>query len=99
MEGYSVSLVALESAVTHAAETGTSIGRLLDELENDVSARLSTWTGEAQASYQACKARWDAAAAQMPVTLSAARTTLEAIAEQYNAAEKAAIDTFFSQTH
>jgi hypothetical protein len=31
----------------------------------------------------------------MPTTLAAARTTLESIAEQYNAAERAAIDTFF----
>src|SRR5262245_26067933 len=96
---YSVSLVALENAVIHADEIGAGIGRLLDELEGNVSAKLASWTGEAQRSYQACKARWDAAASQMPQTLAAARATLEAIAEQYDAAEKAAIDTFFGGIH
>jgi WXG100 family type VII secretion target len=92
---YSVSLLALQNAVIHADETGAAITRLLGELDTHVQARLATWTGDAQFAYAQAKARWDGAAQRMPTTLAAARATLESIAEQYNAAERAAIDTFF----
>jgi WXG100 family type VII secretion target len=68
-------------------------------LENDVGKNLATWTGDARQSYTTCKARWDQAASQIPTTLVATRATLESIAEQYDAAEKAAIDTFFGGIH
>ena len=96
---YSVSLVALENAVTHAGQVGRNIGDLLTALEENVQHKLASWTGEAQKSYRECKARWDAAAAEIPSSLVVARATLEAIAEQYDRAEKAAIDTFFGGIH
>jgi 6 kDa early secretory antigenic target len=99
MDGYSVSLSVLENAVTHADQTGISIERLLGELEDHVSAKLAHWTGDAQDAYRTCKARWDEAARQMPASLAAARATLETIAEQYDAAEKNAIETFFGGIH
>lgn len=92
---YSVSLLALEGAVIHADETSANITRLLGELDAHVRAKLATWTGDAQLAYTQAKERWDAASQRMPATLAAARATLESIAEQYNAAERAAIDTFF----
>lgn len=93
---YSVSLFALQNAVTRAGETSASITKLLDELDTHVQAKLTTWTGDAQLAYAGAKARWDGAAKRMPTTLAATRATLESIAEQYNAAERAAIDTFFN---
>lgn len=92
---YSVSLQALENAVVHADTVGTAIGNLLAELEGDVEQKLSSWTGDARESYITCKRQWDQAAAEMPTSLATARQTLEVIAEQYDAAEKSAIDTFF----
>jgi WXG100 family type VII secretion target len=92
---YSVSLINLETAVTHADEIKGSIQSLLNELEGNVQAKLASWTGDAQAAYRTQKTVWDNAAAAMPESLAQARITLESIAEQYDAAEKAAIDAFF----
>ncbi|HYQ64008.1 WXG100 family type VII secretion target [Actinophytocola sp.] len=92
---YSVSLLALESAVISAGETSANIAKLLGELDTHVQGKLATWTGDAQLAYKAAKDLWDAAKERMPTSLAAARTTLENIAEQYDAAEKAAIDMFF----
>ena len=91
---YSVSLSALENAVSNADQVGSNITRLLHELEADVQQRLAMWTGDAQAAYQAAKTQWDSIAAQMPATLTAARATLESIGIQYDSAERAAIATF-----
>jgi WXG100 family type VII secretion target len=92
---YSVSLLALENAVINAGEISANITKLLDELDTHVQAKLATWTGDAQIAYKEAKGRWDAAKTRMPANLAAARVTLEDLAEKYDAAEKAAIDTFF----
>lgn len=96
MSGYSVSLVDLEQAVDHADQVGRNISSALTTLEGDVKGHLASWTGDAQAAYNAAKAQWDQISQQMPATLSAARSTLEAIAEQYDNAERSAISTFFN---
>jgi WXG100 family type VII secretion target len=91
---YSVKLTSLENAVTHADEVGNAISGLLNTLNENVQRTLATWTGDAQAAYRAQKTVWDNAAAAIPASLAQARSTLEAIAEQYDAAEKAAINAF-----
>jgi uncharacterized protein YukE len=68
-------------------------------METNVQGKLTSWTGDAQAAYKVRQARWDEASRQMPDTRAAPRATLESIAEQYDAAEKAAIDTFFDGIH
>jgi uncharacterized protein YukE len=53
--------------------------RLLVDLSREVEDGLHEWTPEARHAYQASKAKWEAAAAKMPETLSRAQTALTEI--------------------
>ncbi|MGP4014997.1 WXG100 family type VII secretion target [Saccharopolyspora sp. 5N708] len=62
----------------------------LTEMERQVEATLSEWTGDAQNAYWIHKAEWNAAANQMPVHLDAGRQTLMSISDNYGTTEQRA---------
>ena len=94
MSTYSVSMQSMNSAIDQAAQIGSSIQNLLQELETDCQRTLATWTGEAQSQYAIDKQRWDAAAANMPTAINSAHTTLTNILTEYGVAEQTATQTF-----
>lgn len=94
MSTYSVSLNSMNDAISQAQQIASNISNELSELESNVQQRLSDWTGDAQQSYQARKAAWDAAAAAMPQSLNQASTTLNHISDLYSTSERTVAGTF-----
>jgi WXG100 family type VII secretion target len=84
----------MNSAIDQAAQIGSNIQSLLQELEADCQRTLATWTGDAQTQYAINKQRWDAAAANMPVAINSAHTALTNIMTEYGVAEQTATQTF-----
>jgi WXG100 family type VII secretion target len=91
---YTVSMQSMNSAIDQAAQIGSNIQSLLQELESDCQRTLATWTGDAQTQYAVDKQKWDAAAANMPVAINTAHTTLTNIMTEYGVAEQTATQTF-----
>ena len=84
----------MNSAIDQAAQIGSNIQNLLQQLETDCQRTLATWTGDAQSQYAIDKQRWDAAAANMPAAINSAHTTLTNILTEYGIAENQAASTF-----
>jgi uncharacterized protein YukE len=67
----------------------------LDRLHSDLQASLRLWqTPTSKAQYESRKARWDAAANQMPVSLEIASTTLQSITQRMNTTENLITDSW-----
>ncbi|NRQ48610.1 WXG100 family type VII secretion target [Aeromicrobium stalagmiti] len=57
-----------------AGEVGAAVTKLqsrLDQLDQDLTPLKADWTGEASASYQQAKGKWDQAIADLKMTLQA----------------------------
>ena len=62
----------------------------LDQLESDLQPMLSTWSGQAQESYLACKKQWDDAAQALSQVLNNIGQAVGQANQNYQAAENAA---------
>lgn len=94
MGTYEVSIFHMNEAVEDAQQAAKAIQSLLDQLEAECSASLSTWTGDAQAQYHTAREKWHAAAENMPTAIQAGAQTLSNIAEGYVRAEQAGTNAF-----
>jgi WXG100 family type VII secretion target len=94
MSTYAVSSTAMQATSEDIATISGNIQSLLDSLESDVEKLLVYWTGGARDQYFEAKTRWDAAARDMPVAISAAQQTLNSILQQYMAGESVAGSVF-----
>lgn len=87
MSGLTVVHGALEGAAGDMSAASREIRARLDGLESALSPLSQDWTGEARSAYQAAKAAWDAAAAEMAQLMGDfAQAVIEANAE-YRAAD------------
>jgi WXG100 family type VII secretion target len=92
-DGFSYQMQELLQAIDQADATAKQISQQLDTMNGAVQGGLASWTGDARNEYTTRKAGWDATSQEMPTTLTATRVTLEQIAEVYDQAEKAAIQS------
>lgn len=68
-DGIIVDHARLQGASDDLATAAQTIRARLDDLENDLAPLASRWSGQAQGSYAAAKAKWDTAMTEMNLLL------------------------------
>ncbi|MEU8929766.1 WXG100 family type VII secretion target [Streptomyces sp. NPDC048409] len=88
MPTYTVQMDQVEYVIGEMAAISKKIQETLTVLDNGARMNLSEWTSDARSTYDAAKAKWDAAAADMAVQASNATNSLGNINEAYHAGER-----------
>ncbi|MER6462208.1 WXG100 family type VII secretion target [Streptomyces sp. NPDC093272] len=88
MPTYTVQMDQVEYVIGEMAAISKKIQETLTVLDNGARMNLSEWTSDARSTYDAAKAKWDAAAADMAVQASNATNSLGHINEAYHAGER-----------
>ncbi|WP_327425559.1 WXG100 family type VII secretion target (plasmid) [Streptomyces sp. NBC_01527] len=91
MPTYTVQMDKVEYVVGEMAAISTKIQETLSVLDNGAKMHLSEWTSDARSTYDAAKAKWDAAAADMVAQAQKATSALGTINDAYRAGEKQGI--------
>jgi len=91
---YALSFSEMSNAIDSAGALAQKIQSTLEAMDSETRARLSSWTGDAQTSYNTAYAKCKAAANQMPATLNQARSTLSEITQGYSSAESRVAGAF-----
>lgn len=78
----------LDQAHADLLRASSGIADNIHQLEKDLHASLSHWTGAAKDAYKPVKQKWDNAIADMNSVLQAAYLHLEKTAENYRAVEQ-----------
>jgi WXG100 family type VII secretion target len=89
---YTVNMSALQQIAAEMGTIANQIQSMIDELDSSTSQTLSEWVSAARDVYNQARAQWDAAAAQMGVQATNAMNSLNAISDNYSAAEAAGIN-------
>jgi 6 kDa early secretory antigenic target len=84
----------LSSSAENYAIVASTLQKELDELESSLQQKLAQWDGNARHSYQVCKQRWDAAAADMQRVIQKLGLAIGNAHENYSAAEKYGVNLF-----
>ncbi|MEJ8280259.1 WXG100 family type VII secretion target [Pseudonocardia spirodelae] len=84
-----VTFSALETASADVAATTARITAQLEDLRRDLAPVVSTWTGEAAATYQASQQKWDASAEGLTATLGTIGRLVGQAGQSYRATEQA----------
>jgi ESAT-6 family protein len=87
MATYTVNMSNVQAVAEEMGAIARYIQGLLEELDNGALQNLSEWTSSARDAYNAAKAKWDAAAAQMVVQANNAQNSLSQINDAYANAE------------
>ena len=87
-EGLRVNHAGLEAAAADLRATVGQIDDRLNRLESELAPLRSDWTGQAQQSYTAAKARWDAAIAEMKDLLDQTSHSVAQSNADYQAADR-----------
>ncbi|MFD9890253.1 WXG100 family type VII secretion target [Amycolatopsis sp. NPDC058986] len=96
MAQYTIDFGRVQGVLEQMEGVDKQIKTMLGTLESNTEKSLAEWQSEAKASYQQCKAKWDASAAQMPVLLAQARQALAEIMTSYGKAENQGSDMWNS---
>lgn len=88
MSSYSFNFMLADETLDHMNRINSTITSELADLEHQVEAHLAEWDGAVKDAYWDAKAKWNAAAQQMPVALEAGRNTLYNISDGYGSAEQ-----------
>ncbi|MEU3795729.1 WXG100 family type VII secretion target [Streptomyces fructofermentans] len=88
MPTYTVQMEQVEYVVGEMAAISKKIQETLTLLDDSAKMNLSEWTSDARSTYDAAKAKWDAAAADMVVQAQNATNSLGHINEAYRAGER-----------
>lgn len=92
---YSFSGGVNSSVASEMVDANTRVKSELDQMHSDLQASLSAWQSpSSKPQYEARKARWDAAANAMPVSLQVASNTLQNITTRMNNTETAITDSW-----
>ena len=78
----------LDQAHADLMRASNGIADNIAQLERDLQAGLSQWSGAARDAYQPIKAKWDSAVADMNSVLQAAYLHLEKTSEMYRQVEQ-----------
>jgi 6 kDa early secretory antigenic target len=78
----------LSSSAENFAIVAGTLQKELDELESSLQQKLAQWDGNARHQYRVCKARWDAAAADMQRVIQKLGLAIGTAHDNYSAAEK-----------
>ncbi|MFD4637144.1 WXG100 family type VII secretion target [Lentzea sp. NPDC058436] len=77
----------VNNVLSQLGDINTQIRNILNGVEQEVGASLREWTSDARTAYEGRRSEWNAAAAQMPVSLQAAGTALGDIQNTIRRAE------------
>jgi WXG100 family type VII secretion target len=87
MATYTVSHAQMQDVIDRMGVVNGNINDLIDHLNTSTAGSLSEWTSDARDHYNASRAAWNNAAAQMNEHLARAQASLGSISEGYRAAE------------
>lgn len=87
-EGILVDHAALEQAAQDLTAAVKAIEGRLDQLDAELAPLRSDWVGSAQESYQAAKATWDRAMAEMTTLLAQTSAAVAVSNAEYRAADQ-----------
>lgn len=88
LDGLRVNHAGLEAAAQDLHTAVKEIDDRMNRLENELAPLRSDWTGNAQASYQAAKTRWDAAIQEMRTLLDRTSQSVHQSNADYKAADQ-----------
>ena len=88
LDGLRVNHAGLDTAAQDLYTAVKEIDDRMNRLENELAPLRSDWTGNAQASYHAAKARWDAAISEMRNLLDQTSQTVHQSNADYKAADQ-----------
>jgi len=91
---YGLSFAEMNTAIETAGSLAQRFTSTLEDMNNELKAKLATWTGDAQAEYQMAYTTCRLAALQMPATLTQAQAALSQITDGYGTAERTVAGTF-----
>jgi len=77
----------LETGASEFASTYAQVVSSVDSLDSQLRASLSTWTGTAQQAYYECKAKWDAAIADMATVIQSLGQVVDVANQNFQGAE------------
>lgn len=86
-----VEFAALEQGQADFQQTYGSLAGVLDQLESQLAANLSEWSGAAQQAFYEAHMTWNAAMANMQSALGQIAQSIGVANETYQQAEKAII--------
>ncbi|WP_370249286.1 WXG100 family type VII secretion target [Nocardioides sp.] len=87
LDGIRVNHAALEQAAADMTRTVKDIDDRLNRLESELAPLKSDWSGSAQQSYQAAKAKWDQAISEMRDLLTETHQSVSQSNDDYRAAD------------
>jgi WXG100 family type VII secretion target len=87
MTTYTVNMSNVQEVAEQMGVLAGKISDALTNLEGELQSTLAEWTSSARDAYNTCKAKWDAAAAQMATQAVNAQNSLSQIQDQYANAE------------
>jgi WXG100 family type VII secretion target len=88
MTTYSVQQAQMEQVGGEMLSITQSLQTTLSNLDDAAKQNLAQWSSDARDAYNAAKAKWDQAAAEMQQQLGAATKALGTIGEYYQQGEK-----------
>ena len=88
MDGLRVNHAGLDTAAQDLYTAVKEIDDRMNRLESELAPLKSDWTGNAQASYHAAKATWDAALQEMRNLLDQTSQTVRQSNAEYKAADQ-----------
>jgi WXG100 family type VII secretion target len=77
----------METGASEFASTYSQVVATVDTLDSELRSSLSQWSGSAQAAYYECKAKWDAAIADMATVIQALGNVVTVANENFSSAE------------
>lgn len=77
----------LETGASDFASTYAQVVSTVDNLDSQLRSSLSTWTGTAQQAYYECKAKWDAAIADMATVIQSLGQVVDVANQNFQGAE------------
>lgn len=78
---YYFNFVRAQAVIVNLGSANQKLKALLEQQDIDVRNAVRQWDSEAEKQYKAAKARWDAAADQLPVILTGASQTLSGVSD------------------
>jgi WXG100 family type VII secretion target len=94
LDGLRVNHAGLDTAAQDLMTAVKAIDDRLNRLESELAPLRSDWTGNAQTSYHASKAKWDAAIQEMKNLLAQTSTTVNQSNAEYRAADQRGAASF-----
>ncbi|WP_116041405.1 WXG100 family type VII secretion target [Amycolatopsis palatopharyngis] len=93
-DGIVVDYQTINTAAEDCNKTGGELGSLFEDLKSKLNPLITTWEGEAQASYLELQTKWDQSFEDMKQLLAQIAAVLPQIADGYQGTEKGVTGMF-----